>query len=84
MYWLFLPLALGCFAYAFKTTSMGVLALCLLGALVLLIAWVRGLYIARFQGLESDDRAFLEAHRRSVPSVPRAEPAPPVEPPQSP
>jgi|GEM_PF-650378 len=80
MYWLYLPLALACFIQAFRTTSMGVLALCLLGALLLLMAWVRGLYVARFQGLESDDRAFLEAHRRSVtpPAAAPREPAPPV------
>jgi hypothetical protein len=42
MYWLYLLLALGCFAFALKTPSAGLMTLCLLAALAFLLAWVRG------------------------------------------
>lgn len=47
MHWLFLLLALGCFAIVFKTTSMGLAAVCLLAALGFVLAWVAGLVNAR-------------------------------------
>ena len=60
MYWLFLLLALGCFALALKTPSMGLMALSLLGTLVFLLAWVRGLYVARFGDLQRDTHAITD------------------------
>ncbi|WP_423172850.1 MULTISPECIES: hypothetical protein [unclassified Stenotrophomonas maltophilia group] len=54
MYWLYLLLALGCFAFALKTPSAGLMTLCLLAALAFLLAWVRGRYVARFGDLQRD------------------------------
>lgn len=48
MYWLFLLLAIGCFAFALKTPSTGLMMLSLFGALLFLLAWVRGRYLATF------------------------------------
>ena len=50
MYWLFLLLSLGCFAFAMKTPSTGMMMLWLAGALVFLLAWIRGRYLASFGG----------------------------------
>mgnify|MGYP006181339431 CR=1 FL=1 len=38
MYWLYLLLALGCFAFALKTPSAALMTLCLLAALAFLLA----------------------------------------------
>lgn len=54
MYWLFLLCALGSFAMALKTAHMGLMSLALLGTLLFLLAWVRGLYMARFGDLQRD------------------------------
>lgn len=54
MHWLFLLLALAAMALAFLTTSMAVLAGCLIGALVLFFAWALGLYHARVAGSDRD------------------------------
>lgn len=54
MYWLFLLLALGAFLLAISTTQAWLLALALLAALVFMLLWVRGLYIARIGGVISD------------------------------
>jgi hypothetical protein len=48
MYWLFLLLSLGCFAFAIKTPSTGMMLLWLGGALLFLLAWIRGRYVATF------------------------------------
>ncbi|WP_145480483.1 hypothetical protein [Stenotrophomonas rhizophila] len=48
MYWVYLLLAIGCFAFAIKTPSTGLMMLSLLGALLFLLAWVRGRYLATF------------------------------------
>ncbi|MFI8693157.1 MULTISPECIES: hypothetical protein [Gammaproteobacteria] len=50
MYWLFLLLAIGCFTFAVKTPSTGLMLLSLFGALLFLLAWVRGRYLASFGG----------------------------------
>ena len=60
MYWLFLLLALGCFALALKTPHQGLMLLSLLGMLVLLLAWVRGLYVARFGTLQRDISSVID------------------------
>ena len=54
MYWLYLLLALGCFAFALKTPSAGLMSLCLL-------AWVRGRYVARFGDLQRDPATLVDA-----------------------
>jgi len=54
MYWLFLLLAVAAMAIAFLATSAAVMAVCLLVALALLVAWVMGLYQARVAGHERD------------------------------
>ena len=54
MHWLFLLLAFAAMALAFLTTSMAVLAGCMLAALILFIAWVLGLYQARVAGSDRD------------------------------
>lgn len=60
MHWLFLLLAFAAMALAFLTTSMMVLAGCLLAALVLFVAWVLGLYQARVAGTGRDATAMLD------------------------
>lgn len=49
MPWLFLLLAIGAFAIAFKTTSMAVLVVSLLAALGLLVAWLMALLAQRIE-----------------------------------
>ncbi|WP_459040786.1 hypothetical protein [Stenotrophomonas sp. PSU-St83] len=61
MYWLYLLPALGCFAFALKTPSPGLMALALLAALAFLLAWVRGRYVARFGDLQSDPSTLIDA-----------------------
>lgn len=61
MYWLYLLLALGCFAFALKTPSVGLMTLCLLAALGFLLAWVRGRYVARFGDLQRDPATLIDA-----------------------
>ncbi len=60
MHWLFLLLAVAAMALAFLTTSMAVLAGCLLAALVLFGAWVFGLYQARVAGSGRDATMMLD------------------------
>ena len=60
MHWLFLLLAIAAMALAFITTSVGVLAGCLLAALVSFILWVLGLYQARVAGSGRDASAMLD------------------------
>jgi hypothetical protein len=60
MHWLFLLLALGCFALALKTPHDGVMLLSLLGTLVFLLVWVRGLYVARFGNLQRDISSVID------------------------
>ena len=77
MYWLFLLLALGAFLLAFSTTHSWLLVLALLAALVFLLLWVKGLYVARFGGVSSEPRplhaAELQALRAQL--EPKAAPA---------
>jgi len=61
MYWLYLLLALGCFAFALKTPNMGVMTLALVAALGFLLAWVRGRYVARFGDLRGDPVTLVDA-----------------------
>ena len=61
MYWLYLLLALGCFAFALKTPHAGLMSVALLAALALLLAWVRGRYVARFGELQRDPASLVDA-----------------------
>ena len=61
MYWLYLLLALGCFAFALKTPNMGLMSLALLGTLAFLLAWVRGRYAARFGDLQRDPATLVDS-----------------------
>ena len=60
MYWLYLLLALAAMAVAIKTTSSGLMALCLLAALVLIVLWLAGLYSARMAGRSRDVSAMID------------------------
>lgn len=58
MPWVYLLLALVALAIAFKTTSLALVAICLLAALALLVAWTVGL-LAQRVGSRSRDEAML-------------------------
>ena len=58
MHWLYLLLALAALAVAFKTSSVGVLAISLLAALGLLLAFVLSL-LAQRVGSRSRDEALM-------------------------
>ncbi|RZA21775.1 MAG: hypothetical protein EOP93_02100 [Lysobacteraceae bacterium] len=60
MHWLYLLLALASILIALKTTSSGVMVLCLLAALVLLVLWLAGLYAARMAGRSRDPSAMID------------------------
>ena len=60
MYWLFLLLSLGCFAFAIKTPSTGMMMLWLGGALLFLLAWIRGRYVATFGDGQRDMTTFID------------------------
>ncbi|WP_448132622.1 hypothetical protein [Stenotrophomonas rhizophila] len=60
MHWLFLLLALGCFALALKVPQMSLMLLALLGTLVFLLMWVRGLYVARFGTMQRDISSVID------------------------
>ena len=86
MPWVFLLLAIVAFAVAFKTTSVALLALCLLVALGLLLAWVLGL-LAQRVGSRSRDEAMLldpqELRRLREQAEARRAEVPPLQPPPS-
>ena len=60
MYWLYLLLAIGALLMALKTTSSGLMVLCLLAALVLLVLWVAGMYFARMAGRSRDPSTMID------------------------
>jgi len=60
MHWLFLLFGLAAMVLAFKTTSMGLMAVCLLAALVLFILWLAGLYSARMAGRSRDASMMID------------------------
>ncbi len=60
MYWLFLLLSLGCFAFAMKTPSTGMMLLWLGGALLFLLAWIRGRYVASFGDSQNDMSTLID------------------------
>ncbi|MEO5629875.1 MAG: hypothetical protein ABIQ62_08925 [Thermomonas sp.] len=60
MHWLFLLLAVAAMAVAMKTASSGLMALCLIAALVLLVLWLAGLYSVRMAGRGRDVSAMID------------------------
>lgn len=66
MHWLFLLLSLGAMAVALRTASMALMALSLLAALGLLIAWAMGWYRAKAGHRDRNGRGMVdpvELHR---------------------
>ena len=60
MYWLYLLLAFAALVVAIKTTSSGLMLVCLLAALVLIVLWLAGLYSARMAGRSRDPSAMID------------------------
>lgn len=60
MHWLFLLLGFAALVVAFKTTSSGLMVICLVAALVLFIVWVAGLYSARMAGRSRDASMIID------------------------
>lgn len=58
--WVYLLLAIGALAVAFKTSSVGVMAVSLLVALGLLLAWVMGLLAQRIDSRSRSDHAMID------------------------
>ncbi len=86
MPWLFLLLAIAAFAVAFKTTSTALAVICLLAALVLLVAWVMGLLAERVGSRSRDESTMLDPQelrrlREQAEARRVMDAAPPTEPP---
>lgn len=60
MHWLFLLLALGVLAIALKTSSLLLMAICLLASLGLFIAWIMGWYAARVGDTRRDESQMID------------------------
>lgn len=60
MHWVFLLLALGALAVAFKTSSVGLMALCLLVALAFILAFVLKLAAQRIGSRARDEQLMLD------------------------
>lgn len=60
MHWLLLLLAFGAMAVALKTSSVGLMAVCLLAALGLLVLWVLGWYSARVGSRSRDEISMID------------------------
>lgn len=60
MPWIFLLLAIGALTVAFRTTSVAVLAVCLLAAMGLLLAWILGLVAQRVGNSRRDETSMID------------------------
>ena len=60
MHWLFLLLAVGLLGVALKTSSMALMAACLLGSLGLFVAWIMALYAARIGSTQRDETQMID------------------------
>jgi len=82
MPWLFLLLAIAALAIAFMASSMAVVVVCLLAALVLLGIWVLGLLAQRVGNQTRDDSMMLDPQElrrlREIAEARRAEAAAPA------
>ena len=80
--WLFLLLGVAALVAAFKTTSVGVLVLCLIAALVLLSAWIVGWLSQRVGNRTRDESQLVdpvELHRLREQAQVRRERAAPLD-----
>jgi hypothetical protein len=89
MHWLFLLLALGALLVALQTSSLALMAVCLLASLGLFVAWIMGWYAARVGSTRRDEtemidpvelrrlREIAEARKASAQSSPGEPPAAP-------
>jgi multisubunit Na+/H+ antiporter MnhB subunit len=60
MHWLLLLLAIGALAVALFTPSVGLAAVCVLAALVLLVAWALGWYSTRVGSRSRDEMSMID------------------------
>ena len=60
MHWLYFLLAIASIGIALKTTSSGLMVLCMLAALVLLVLWLAGMYSARMAGRSRDPSTMID------------------------
>ncbi|TWI13462.1 hypothetical protein IP93_00624 [Lysobacter ruishenii] len=60
MAWVYLLLAIGALAVAFKTASVGLMAVCLLLALGLILAWVMTLLAQRIDSRSRSEHAMID------------------------
>jgi hypothetical protein len=60
MHWLFLLLALGAMGIALKTSSVVLMAVCLLASLGLFVAWIMGWYAARVGSTRRDESQMID------------------------
>lgn len=58
--WVYLLLAIGAFAVAFKTASVGLMAVCLLVGLGLLLAWIMALLARRIDSRSRSEHAMID------------------------
>jgi hypothetical protein len=66
MYWLFLVLALAALLLAISTTQMWLLVLSALAALLFLLLWVKGLYVARMGNISDAPRPLHAAEMQAL------------------
>ncbi len=60
MHWLLLLLAIGALALAFTTPHVWLLVVSLFVALLLVLAWVRGWYVARMGDVQRDVSSMID------------------------
>ncbi|WP_454827823.1 hypothetical protein [Pseudoxanthomonas wuyuanensis] len=60
MHWIYLLLAIGAFVVAMRTTSLALMAVCLLASLGLFVAWVLGWYAARVGDSGRDESQMID------------------------
>ncbi|MBS0229327.1 MAG: hypothetical protein JSS23_11600 [Proteobacteria bacterium] len=60
MHWLFLLLAFGAMVFGFMTTSMALLSVCIVAALVLFLLWVLGMYQTHVAGVGRDTSMMVD------------------------
>ena len=60
MHWLFLLLAFGAMVFGFMTTSMALLSVCIVAALVLFLLWVLGMYQTHVAGVGRDTAMLVD------------------------
>ncbi len=66
MYWLFLVLALGAFLVTISTTQTWLLVLSALATLLLLVLWVKGLYVNRIGNVSEAPRPLHPAELQAL------------------